>query len=256
MPGSVRDGGSAPAPVHDPEAPARARISPDGAVKRTTAAAALLVKLPLRSQDLRRARLDRELIRDSEAWRIELVTSKTGARISGALAPCLEEFLDAAVLLGADPADFRRIYARKAGAPLFANHARDGTPCSAAWLYGNFRTLSGHGPHIVRTLMFDACVHDADLDIQVAAALSGHSNDGSAKRYEHDADRHRREEALRRLGALNDGLAAGRRVGDRTTRRRFVRNPGRRGARWRVMALRLPVPRAAVSARPRAARGA
>jgi len=63
-----------------------------------------------------------------------------------------------------------------------------------------------HGPHIVRTLIYDAVAADAELDVAVAQALCGHGHFASRKYYEIGADRHRRKAGLNTLNAIASGL--------------------------------------------------
>lgn len=63
-----------------------------------------------------------------------------------------------------------------------------------------------HGPHIVRTLIYDAVAADAELDTVVAQALCGHGCFTSRKFYEIESDRHRRRAGVNMLGAISRGL--------------------------------------------------
>lgn len=166
-------------------------------------AMALLVKLPLRSKDLRLGRVGHEFRRDSEGWQVDLVTSKTGTRIRGRLAAELARYLDAALLHDTDPAHLWRIYDERQGKPLFANAARGWQALSENWLWANMRRQVGHGPHIVRTLMYDECILDEELDAHVAGALCGHRTTTSGKAYEVRADGYRKAAALKSLDTVN-----------------------------------------------------
>lgn len=158
-------------------------------------AIALLAKLPLRSLDLRTGRIGKEFLRDSEGWRVEIETSKTGTFINGRLADCLIPYLDATLLMGVGEMHLWSVYGARVGTALFGNPARGWKPFGDNWLWGNMRRLTGHGPHIARSLTYDAVVADPDLDLRVAQALCGHAHETSRHFYELNADRYRRSEA-------------------------------------------------------------
>ena len=166
-------------------------------------AAAFLCKLPIRSLDLRSGRVGREFCRDSEGWIVDIRTSKTGTLIEGRLADCLTRYLDTVLLHDTDPVHFWEIYARRSGQPLFSNAMRGGTPRSDGWLWRTFSQMTGHGPHIMRSLVYDACARDGDLDARIASALCGHASPASGKDYEIDADRYRKEAAMRTLALID-----------------------------------------------------
>ncbi len=158
-------------------------------------AMALLAKLPLRSLDLRTGRIGKEFHRDSEGWSVEIETSKTGTFINGRLADCLIPYLDATLLMGVGEMHLWTVYEARVGTALFGNPARGWKPFGDNWLWENMRRLTGHGPHIARSLTYDAVVEDPDLDLRVAQALCGHAQETSRHFYELNADRYRRLEA-------------------------------------------------------------
>ncbi|SDE14642.1 hypothetical protein [Limimaricola pyoseonensis] len=171
-------------------------------------AMALLCKMPLRSLDLRSGRIGQEFRRDSEGWLAALETSKTGERIDGRLASCLTPYLDAVLLMDVGPQHLWSIYHQRVGTALFGNPARSWKPFGDNWLWDNMRKRTHHGPHIVRTLIYDAVVADDDLDLRVAQALCGHGHEASRQFYEINADRYRREEGLQRLIEAESRAAA------------------------------------------------
>ena len=63
-----------------------------------------------------------------------------------------------------------------------------------------------HGPHIVRTLIYDAIAADPYLDASVAQALCGHGSLTSRKFYEVEANRHRQRVGTELLGSILQGL--------------------------------------------------
>lgn len=155
-------------------------------------AIALLSKLPIRAKDLREGEIGKEFRRDSEGWLVDLATSKTGVRIDCRLADCLTPYLDAVLLMDTDPAHLWTIYDQRLGTALFANPARDWKCYESEWLRRNMTERTGHSAHIVRTLIYDYCALDNDLDAKVAQALVGHAHETSRKFYEINADRYRR----------------------------------------------------------------
>ncbi|MFT6091332.1 hypothetical protein [Sulfitobacter sp.] len=169
-------------------------------------AIAMLSKLQLRSFDLTHGVVGREFIRDSEGWRVNLETSKTGTSIIGRLAPELTRYLDAVLLMDVSEAHLWSVYTRRIGTALFGNPAQGWTPFGKTWLWRNMTERLHHGPHIVRTLIYDAVAADAELDAAVAQALCGHGNFTSRKFYEVGADRHRRKAGIRTLGTIARGL--------------------------------------------------
>ena len=189
----------------------RAPMIPHAATRRLTylvaGALALLSKLPIRSLDLRQGRLGHEFRRDGEGWRVDLLTSKTGVPIRGRLAPELTRYLDEVLLQGTTADELWSIRDERLGRPLFGNATRNFAPYGDDWLRQHFTPLIGHGPHIVRTLIFEACHLDADLDTQVAGALCGHRSALSGKAYDLDGDRHRRDRGLRALAQAASGMA-------------------------------------------------
>ncbi len=171
-------------------------------------AMALLCKMPLRSLDLRTARIGQELRRDSEGWLAALETSKTGERIDGRLADCLTPYLDAVLLIGVGPQHLWTVYHQRVGTALFGNPARSWQPFGDNWLWENMRKHTHHGPHVARTLIYDAVVADDVLDLRVAQALCGHGHEASRQFYEINADRYRREQGLQRLTEAESRAAA------------------------------------------------
>lgn len=169
-------------------------------------AIALLCKLPIRALDLRRGMIGREFSRDSEGWQVDLETSKTGTRITGRLADCLIPFLDAVLLMDTDSTYLWKIYDQRAGTALFANPARDWKCYEREWLRRNMTERMGHSAHIVRTLIYDYCTLDDNLDARVAQALVGHAHATSKKFYEVNADRYRRKQALQDLEVIEKSL--------------------------------------------------
>lgn len=169
-------------------------------------AIALLCKLQIRAKDLREGNVGQEFSRDSEGWFVDLETSKTGTRIDGRLADCLTPFLDAVLLMDTDPTYLWKIYDQRAGTALFANPARDWKCYEREWLRRNMTERTGHSAHIVRTLIYDYCTLDDNLDAKVAQALVGHAHATSKQFYEVNADRYRRIQALKDLAAIEKSL--------------------------------------------------
>lgn len=165
-------------------------------------AMALLCKLPIRALDVRTGMLGQEFRRDSEGWTADIVTSKTGAEIKGRLADCLTRYLDAVLLLDTHPRHLWQIYDQRIGTPLFANPARGWKAYEREWLRRNLTERTGHGPHIMRSLIYDACILDEGMDLRVAQALCGHADETSRKFYEINGDRYRRDAALKHLSRI------------------------------------------------------
>lgn len=169
-------------------------------------AIALLCKLPIRAKDVRKGTIGEEFCRDSEGWSVDLKTSKTGQKIKGRLADCLTPYLDAVLLMDTDPAHLWQIYDSRLGTALFANPARDWKNYEREWLRRNMVERTGHSAHIVRSLIYDTCVLDDDLDLRVARALCGHGHETSRLFYEMNAERYRRDQALAQLAAIEGSL--------------------------------------------------
>ena len=165
-------------------------------------AIALLCKLPIRAKDLREGRIGKEFCRDSEGWLVDFVTSKTGTAIKGRLPDCLTPYLDTVLLMDCRPEFLWSKYDERCNSPLFANPARRFRSYSAEWLRRNMTEHTCHSAHIFRTLIYDYCAMDNDLDRSVARALTGHASATSAEFYEVNADRYRVEQAQGLLRAI------------------------------------------------------
>ncbi|WP_221384947.1 hypothetical protein [Sulfitobacter undariae] len=171
-------------------------------------AIALLSKLQLRSLDLRQGVVGREFKRDSEGWRVDLKTSKKGVPIQGRLASELTRYLDAVLLMDVSEMHLWTVYKQRTGTSLFGNPAQGWRPFAKNWLWVNMRECLNHGPHIVRTLIYDAVAADPSLDAVVAQALCGHGNITSRKFYEIEADRYRRLQGVASMTDIAKGLEA------------------------------------------------
>lgn len=173
-----------------------------------SAVLALLTKVPLRTLDLRHARVGHEFTRDSVGWSCNIVTSKTGTTVGGRLAPELTSYLDTALLCETSERHLWTVYETRRGTALFGNPASDWAPFSKDWLRRNMDQHLGHSPHIVRTLIHDEIPRDPTLDLRVAQALCGHAHDTSRRAYEINAPVRRREAALDQLGRIQQHLEA------------------------------------------------
>lgn len=171
-----------------------------------SAVLALLSKVPLRTLDLRHARVGHEFTRDSEGWSCNIVTSKTGTTMRGRLAPELTPYLDTALLCETSERHLWTIYEARQGTALFGNPASDWAPFSHDWLRRNMDQHLGHSPHIVRTLIHDEIPRDASLDLSVAQALCGHAHETSRRAYEVNAPARRREASLGQLNRIQQQL--------------------------------------------------
>ncbi|MFC3167815.1 hypothetical protein [Paracoccus fontiphilus] len=171
-----------------------------------SAAIALLAKVQLRVLDLRNAKVGHEFHRDSEGWICDILTSKSGVAIRGRLAAELTPYLDMALLGDVGEEHLWVIYQHRIGTALFGNPARNWQAYSKDWLRRNMATLTGHSPHIVRTLIYDHIAHDPALDVRVGAALCGHGHEASRKAYEVNAPARRRSRATAALEQIAKGL--------------------------------------------------
>lgn len=169
-------------------------------------ALALLCKLQLRSGDLRNGLVGKEFVRDSEGWSVDLTTSKTGTAIKGRLAAELTRYLDAVLLMDVSEAHLWSVYTQRIGTALFGNPSCGWQPFGKNWLWHNMTQHLHHGPHIVRTLIYDAIAEDPYLDASVAQALCGHGSLTSRKFYEVEANRHRQRLGTELLGSILQGL--------------------------------------------------
>ncbi|MGC9419244.1 MAG: hypothetical protein ACP5EN_09780, partial [Rhodovulum sp.] len=150
-------------------------------------AAALLSKLPLRDLDLRTGLLDKQFLRDATGWMADIVTSKTGTRIDGRLPDVLTPYLDAVLLMDTDTVHLWQVYDARRGEPLFSSPNDSAAGWGHTWLWRNMTELIDHGPHILRSLLYDECELDPDLDHRVAGALCGHADATMRQIYEVNA---------------------------------------------------------------------
>ncbi len=166
----------------------QSRAAPRGSRRAMTlalhaTAIALAVVAPLRVGDLHRLQVGRSLIRDAAGWRIEIVTSKTGASYERSLWSEIDPFLERLMTLDAPGGDFLLGYDHRNGTWLFSVDA-GATPLSADWISDVWYRHLGCGAHIVRSLWHDiGLTSEADMT-HVALYLCGQSSGQTALHYQ------------------------------------------------------------------------
>ena len=154
------------------------------------AAAALAISAPLRAGDLAGLQIGETIWRDASGWRMDLVTGKTKARYErDGRWPKVTPFLDALVEIDAPGGDLWAGYEARQGTRLFSE---DGgrTALTQDCLASAFRDLTGHGPHILRTLWHDTAAREDASEVWVALALCGQRSERTARHYRTRAARH------------------------------------------------------------------
>jgi len=170
------------------DAVARVATLADNAWRRRwlgAAGLALLSMEALRATDLLELMIEVSLFRRGSGWTISLEMSKTGGLIVRPLAPELTSYLDNAILLGSDPngvPSFWDLYYARAGTPLFCTP--NSRPYSKPWLYRIFREATEHGPHIVRSLLYEAFAPLGGEGDAAARVIAGHKRPASSRPYE------------------------------------------------------------------------
>jgi integrase len=157
---------------------------------------ALLVFLPLRRADARTLRVGIHVLRSTVGWSVrDIQTQKTGVEVEWVDLPdFLNEFLDGALLQGADGRHLWTAYDRRRGQALFAS-SPEGGPYEPAHLSTLFAKHTGFGPHILRTLMTTYLVM-TDHDRLVIQAMLQHRNLTSQEAYDAPARQVRRQQAM------------------------------------------------------------
>jgi integrase len=161
-----------------------------------SAALAFLSIMPLRISDLNNLVLGETIQREEGGWILTLNSGKTGFRHSTPLHHSLTGYLDDLLLFGAAGSQ-QYEYERRIGTPLFCNEMNE--HLSPRTLAYNFKTATGHTPHIVRTLVHDEMAKHGTYGSDLARALCGQTSIQIAKRYEVHAAGYRVEEAQKVL---------------------------------------------------------
>ena len=164
-----------------------------------SAVLALLSMMPLRISDVNRLTVGEHVTRDETNWYLNIGSSKTGFRHSGPLHQHLTPYLDALISRGGEKALWPE-YEMRRGTPLFGTLLNE--PLSSRTLAAGFKAATGHGPHIVRTLVHDALATYGDYGSVMAMVLCGQIGPATAKVYEVHAQRHRIAKAQDQLAAI------------------------------------------------------
>jgi hypothetical protein len=165
----------------------RSRLSPyrnRHRIINVAAGLALLCCYPLRRSDLIRLRFGVELQRELSGWLlVSLPTQKTGVSTDPLrLPPIVTEFIDAALLRGANKEYIWDIYQQKKGS-WFIIDWRTGERHTKAGLTALFTELVRYSPHILRTIWTDH-LKAIGADRTLISAMLQHSNLISQHEYE------------------------------------------------------------------------
>lgn len=164
---------------------------------------ALLSLVPLRISDVTSLVVGEGVQRTDTGWLLKIVSRKTGYRHNGPLHHNLTAFFDDLLLFGHD-GSWEMAYRQRIGTPLF------GTECdeflSSRTLAAGFKSVSGHSPHIVRTLVYDALADRGTYGADLARVLCGHQSSEISKHYQFSAERHRAEQAQIKLCEIQRNL--------------------------------------------------
>lgn len=90
------------------------------------------------------------------------------------LRPHWNRFLDALILQDQDPAYLPEIRARVIAEqrPLYVNYDR--SPCTYSWYSRAWKSVTGTGAHIARTLIYDEMADLGEFGIQYAHGVNHH----------------------------------------------------------------------------------
>ena len=164
---------------------------------------ALLSLLPLRISDVNSLIVGQGIQRRDAGWSLTIVSQKTGYRHNGLLHHSLTAYFDDLLLFGHD-GSWEMAYQQRIGTPLF------GTECneflSSRTLAAGFKAVTGHSPHIVRTLVHDALADRGTYGADLARVLCGHQSIQISQHYQVHAERHRTAKAQELLCALQRNL--------------------------------------------------
>jgi hypothetical protein len=168
----------------------------------------ILLFYPLRRADLLRLRWGRELRRDETGWLLAIdFTQKSGTIVEPLRLPAeATRFLDTCLLGGLRPDGMARALWRSRGKAVLRSRLRD-APYNADAFSSAFRRLTGHGPHILRSVWCDELVARG-ADRQVIASMLQHRSLISQKEYEVLATKLRRIQAVSALAELEAAALA------------------------------------------------
>lgn len=153
---------------------------------------ALLSLVPLRISDANRIIIGQHVKRTEDGWFLTLSSNKTGYRHNGPIHKSLTPYLDDLLLYGEGGSVYLQ-YAQRTGTPLFSTET--GEYLSSRTLAYNFKIATGHGPHIVRTLVHDEMAKYGDYGAELALVLCGQTSPATAKHYEVHAAQFRARQA-------------------------------------------------------------
>ena len=153
---------------------------------------ALLSLVPLRISDVNSLVVGEGIQRRDTGWSLKVVSQKTGYRHNGPLHHSLTAYFDDLLLFGHD-GSWEMAYQQRIGTPLF------GTECdeflSGRTLAAGFKAVTGHSPHIARTLVHDALADRGTYGTDLARVLCGQKSVEISKHYQVYAERYRAEQA-------------------------------------------------------------
>lgn len=175
---------------------------------RQSAYLALICFVPLRVKDMHQLEVGTNIFRQEDGWFLRIYSSKTDFSHNTHLDKSLTPYLDDLLLYG-ERGPYNARYAERIGTPLFANELHEAL--SARTMAISFKVATGHSPHIVRTLVYDALAEYGSDGAEIARVLCGHKSIQIAKFYEVHANKFRAQKAQESLVALNLKIIGGKR---------------------------------------------
>lgn len=180
-----------------------------------SAVLAFLSLAPLRISDVNAIVIGEHVKRRQDGWFLSIDTQKTGYSHDISLHQSLTPYLDDLVLFGEGGPVLPR-YSLRVGTPLFSTET--GEHLSSRTLAYNFKVATGHGPHIVRTLVHDELARFGSHGAELALILCGQTSPATAKHYEVHAKRFRAQRAQEVLSDIQKRILHSRDEAGRTYR--------------------------------------
>lgn len=147
---------------------------------------AFLSLVPLRIGDIVRLKVGTDIKRDHDGWLLNVAAKKTDFESFARLHHSLTPYLDRMIHFG-QVDDFSYLYDDRQGTALFIN-SNTGSAYTSQNLSGVLKTMTGHGSHIVRTLVHDALAEAGKGGTDLALILCGQKTRAIAKVYEVHAE--------------------------------------------------------------------
>ncbi|SFQ77823.1 hypothetical protein [Donghicola eburneus] len=164
---------------------------------------AMLSLLPLRISDANSLVVGEGIQRGDVGWSLKIVSQKTGYRHNGLLHHSLTAYFDDLLLFGHE-GSWEMAYRQRIGTPLFGSECNEFLSCRT--LAVGFKAVTGHSPHIVRTLVHDALADRGTYGTDLARVLCGHRSIQISQHYQVYAERYRAEKAQKLLGVIQQDV--------------------------------------------------